>query len=143
MIIDDNHNNNDRTDNNNMSNTIEMKSIDNNSKKLDIPTSTSSHITSRHHDLYNNNNSTKHQLYNVNGKVKTENNNNNDAAINSNNNTVAQVEADSASGCVIPEAISYNTNSANKKVSIGKRTIKRENGSTAMSGVNSTLNRNR
>lgn len=130
MIVDDNHNNNDRNENNNMSNTIEMKSVE----------------LSKKHDLAIGNNglmafsNSKHEsAHSDTNKMITEKNNN-DAAINSNNNnTVAQVEADSASGGVTSEAIAFNAAVANKKIAIGKRTIKRENGS-GMFGLGSTTN---
>lgn len=126
MIIDDNHNNNnDRNENNNMSNTVEMKSIE----------------LSKKHDMIGggglmgfSNSKSKHEMcQNENAKMNAEKNNN-DAAINSNNNnnnTVAQVEADSASGGGnTSDAMAFNSAMANKKMSMGKRTIKRENGNS-------------
>lgn len=130
MIVDDNHNNNDRNENNNMSNTIEMKSVEL-TKKHDLAIGTSGLMAF-------NNNKSKHD-HNDNGKMMIEKNNN-DAAINS-NNTVAQVEADSASGGVTSEAMTFNTAVANKKIAIGKRTIKRENG-TGMFGFGANSNHN-
>lgn len=129
MIVDDNHNNNDRNENNNMSNTIEMKSVEL-TKKHDLATGG---------PMAYNNNKSKHETgQNDNGKMIAEKNNN-DAAINS-NNTVAQVEADSASGgAITSEAIAFNAAVANKKIAIGKRNIKRENG-TGMFGLGSTAN---
>lgn len=118
MIVDDNHNNNDRTENNNMSNTIEMKSVEL-SKKHDHSIGTGGLMS------YNKN---KHDSV-QNEKMIVEKNNN-DAAINS-HNTVAQVEADSASGGgMTSEAIAFHSNVANKKIAIGKRSIKRDNGSS-------------
>lgn len=128
MIVDDNHNNNDRNENNNMSNTIEMKSVE---------------LTKKHDHamggLMAYNKSSKHESSapNENGKMIAEKNNN-DAAINS-NNTVAQVEADSASGGITSEAIAFNANVANKKIAIGKRNIKRENGNS-MFGLGANAN---
>lgn len=122
MIVDDNHNNNDRNENNNMSNTIEMKSVEL-TKKHDLAIGTSGLMG------FNNNNKSKHESHhhnNDNVKIMVEKNNN-DAAINS-NNTVAQVEADSASGGVTSDAMAFGAAVANKKMAIGKRTIKRENG---------------
>lgn len=128
MIVDDNHNNNDRTENNNMSNTIEMKSVEL-SKKHEHAIGTSG--------LMGYNKSKHDSLHNDNGKMIVEKNNN-DAAINSNNNnTVAQVEADSASGGgIISETRTFNAAVANKKMAIGKRSIKREN-RTSMFGLGS------
>lgn len=150
MIVDDNHNNNnDRTDNNNMSDTIEMKSLDAASKKLD-PTN-ANHITSRHPDLFNNNNNANNNNNGspkatiCNGKIKVESINSSnaggnhstgtttshDVAMSSSSNAVAQMEADSASS------------GANKKLTIGKRTVKRGNGAMPMCDSNVQLNCNR
>lgn len=133
MIVDDNHNNNDRNENNNMSNTIEMKSVEL-SKKHDLGIGNNGLMA------FTNSNSKHESAHSDTSKMITEKNNN-DAAINSNNNTVAQVEADSASGGVTSEAIAFSAAVANKKIAIGKRTIKRENGS-GMFGLGSTTNHN-
>lgn len=114
MIVDDNHNNNDRNENNNMSDTIEMKSVEL-TKKHDHAIGTSGLMPYKKHESHND-------------KMIVEKNNN-DAAINS-NNTVAQVEADSASGGgMTSDSIAFNAAIANKKMAMGKRTVKRENGS--------------
>lgn len=134
MIVDDNHNNNDRNENNNMSNTIEMKSVEL-TKKHDLAIGGGLMAFNNNN---NNNNKSKHESnLNENGKMLLEKNNN-DAAINS-NNTVAQVEADSASGGVTSDAMGFNAAAANKKIAIGKRTIKRENGN-GMFGMGATAN---
>lgn len=134
MIVDDSYNNNDRNENNNMSNSIEMKSVE---------------LTKKHHDTAIGSTSlmgmskNKHEPgqsdnHKSNNKMTTEKNNN-DAAVNS-HNTVAQVEADSASGGGISlESTAYGAASASKKAALGKRSIKRENG-TSMFGHGATAN---
>lgn len=130
MIVDDNHNNNDRNENNNMSNTVEMKSVE----------------LSRKHDLVSgnnmgfNNNKSKHESGQCDNVKMIVEKNNNDAAINS-NNTVAQVEADSASGGVSSDAVAFNAAATNKKAAFGKRAIKRDNG-TGMFGLGTATNHN-
>lgn len=129
MIVDDNHNNNESADNNNMSDTVEMKSVEL-TKKHDIPTSTSSMISRQHHDIFNNNSKNDAMSHETNKMIVEKNNN--DMAINS-NNVVTQVEADSASGGgTTSDANIFNATTANKKIAIGKRTIKRENGTSSM-----------
>lgn len=136
MIVDDNHNNNDRNENNNMSNTIEMKSVEL-TKKYDMAHGTAGAMR------YNTNKCKHESATNDNGKMIIEKNNN-DAAINSNNNnTVAQVEADSASGGLTSETISFNATATNKKIAIGKRTIKRENGTGMFGYCTNTINHNK
>lgn len=134
MIVDDSYNNNDRNENNNMSNSVEMKSVELSKKHETAIGSTSLMGMSK----------TKHELgqsdNHKSNKISTEKNNN-DAVINS-NNTVAQVEADSASGGgVTLETSAYGATAASKKGALGKRGFKRENGTT-MFGLGTTTNHN-
>lgn len=131
MIVDDSHNNNDRNENNNMSNTIEMKSVEL-TKKHDhaIGSSGMGFSKSKHESAHNDN-----------GKMCVEKNNN-DAAINS-NNTVAQVEADSASGGLTSDGNAYSSSAANKKMAMGKRSVKRENGTNMFGFGGNNMNNNK
>lgn len=132
MIVDDSYNNNDRNENNNMSNSIEMKSVEL-SKKHDTAIGSTSLM-----GLSKNKHEPGQSDNNKSSKMTTEKNNN-DAAINS-NNTVAQVEADSASGggmCM--ESSAYGAATGSKKAALGKRSFKRENGTT-MFGLGTTTN---
>lgn len=96
------------------------------SKKYDAPTSTNS-LISRHQDSYNNN----HIKHESSAAEKLTEKNNNAKNLNEmiSNNTVAQVEADSASGSATSsDASALHSLTTNKKLAVGKRTIKRENG---------------
>lgn len=133
MIVDDSYNNNDRNENNNMSNSVEMKTVEL-SKKHDTAIGSTSlmGISKNKHEPCNQSDSNKSS------KMTTEKNNNG-AAINS-NNTVAQVEADSASGGGMTlESTTYGTATPSKKAALGKRSFKRENGTT-MFGLGTTTN---
>lgn len=137
MIVDDSYNNNDRNENNNLSNSIEMKTIDHSKKQQQHDaaigsTSLMGMSKSKHESGQSDSNKSS--------KMITEKNNNG-AAINS-NNTVAQVEADSASGGGITlESTTYSASAASKKAALGKRSFKRENG-TSMFGLGTTTNHN-
>lgn len=123
MIVDDSYNNNDRNENNNMSNSIEMKSVELSKKHDSAIGSTSLMGMSKNKHEPGQSDSSKSN------KMVIEKNNN-DAAINS-NNTVAQVEADSASGGGgTVESSAYGAPTASKKGALGKRSFKRENGTT-------------
>lgn len=132
MIVDDSYNNNDRNENNNMSNSIEMKSVEH-SKKQDAAFGNTSLLAmskNKHEPGQNDNNKSSNM---------TMEKNNNVAAISS-SNTVAQVEADSASGGGITlKSTAYSTTSASKKAALEKRNSKRENG-TSMFGLGKTTN---
>lgn len=133
MIVDDSYNNNDRNENNNMSNSVEMKSVEFSKIAAIGSTSQVGMSKNKHEPGQSDNNNSK-------SSKMTIEKNNNDAAINSNNNTVAQVEADSASGGgVTLESTAYSGSTASKKAALGKRSVKRENGTT-MYGLGPTTN---
>lgn len=135
MIVDDSYNNNDRNENNNMSNSVEMKSVELSKKQHDTAIGSTNHMgmsKNKHEPGQSDNNNKSSKM--------TSEKNNNGAAINSNNNTVAQVEADSASGGGHTlESTTYGASSANKKAALGKRNFKRENGTTIF-GLGTTAN---
>lgn len=108
------------------------------SKKYDAPTSTNS-LISRHQDLYNNNH-IKNESTSV-DKLTEKNNNAKGLNEMVSNNTVAQVEADSASGSgTSSDASALHSLTTNKKLAIGKRTIKRENGMGSVFGMGARPN---